>query len=84
MYSLSATYFLSGDPLDAVPTVKDIGVYLSTDMKSSVHCTHRASKACHGCTIGFHTTIFQPYLLHIRSLLDMHLNPVLKYGTHNF
>ena len=49
LWQSKASYFLSRHPLDAVPTIKNNGVHLPTDMIFFMHCAHVASKAYHRC-----------------------------------
>ena len=50
---------LSGVVLEQVKSIRDLGVFLSSDLKFHIHCLVIAAKAHHRCALllkGFHTS----------------------------
>ena len=82
----SFDYVMEGQTLEKSSSEKDLGVYLSCDLKSASHCIAKPAWKEIKC-LALSNELLSPgthkcYLLIIRALSDRILNTVVLHGTH--
>jgi len=83
----SFDYVMEGQTLEKSSSEKDLGVYLSCDLKSASHCIEASMKGNKMLglvkrTVESRDPQVLAYLLFIRAWSDRILNTVVLYGTH--
>ena len=89
----SIKYSLSSIVLEEVSSIRDLGVFLSSDLKFHIHCSAIAAKAHHRCALllkGFHSNdvsiLLQLFTTYVRPLLESNTqvwNPWLHQDIHS-
>ena len=89
----SIKYSLSSVVLEEVSSIRDLGVFLSSDLKFHIHCSAIAAKAHHRCALllkGFHSNdvsiLLQLFTTYVRPLLESNTqvwNPWLHQDIHS-
>ena len=74
------TYYINGSAIDKVTHMCDVGIYVQSDLKSTVQCNNVIKRAHYKIKSIFNTFKFHDAKFYVH-LYEVYVRPILEYGS---